>query len=645
MELEERLARTEAMLLARVADVERVITLRPPNRASLVLSRDTPSHAAPVVCEDDRITTCVVVQPRIFRGKGFKSKYYGPSHGISLMSQVCRLPRLSKSTHIDAPQFPELSSVLERLGAQPVFVRAQQEVRVLDKACKRRAEITGHVTNDLFDALPSRETVDLLVRLYLSVFESMYRVLHVPTFWRDYAAFGAAPNRAQPAFVAILLSMIAAVACAHRERHAKFVGVCSLANTVARRRIAICDRWVEQHSQKHLTLEYFQVRCLLLLAKRINGVKEKQQWTEARTLLNFAMSAGYHLDPKDMTANKETIVFDQEVRRRLWSTIVELDLLASFGKGMPPAFMADSWMCAAPSCLDDEDIDVDTKKLPKARDANHVKTWFSQALRKTLPLRLELISLINNSTALHYDEFLKYQDRINDCLSPFAKSPSTLSWEYCVLRIQMNSLLMLLHRSAARSSQSSTWTKFSRMMVTECASIVLEESYAVFTNGSTVPLFLTCDVILAVLCLCHNIVIHEQRAHAAQQAEGTLNQGLEILEEKAFWIGSGLHHWMVACMAVALVKAKGWPEQAPTFEQRAIDGVTSMLYKILSSQDIPNPTSPGDGRVALQSNEWRQTMLAPSPVSFAPQRYGPLFDTPNLGDMDFSCDLNDLWNF
>ncbi|KAJ6115366.1 hypothetical protein N7486_001144 [Penicillium sp. IBT 16267x] len=43
--------------------------------------------------------------------------------------------------------------------------------------------------------LPPKELADALIDIYLRTFECWYRVLHVPTFRRDYAALWTTPER------------------------------------------------------------------------------------------------------------------------------------------------------------------------------------------------------------------------------------------------------------------------------------------------------------------------------------------------------------------------------------------------------------------------------------------------------------------
>jgi hypothetical protein len=66
-------------------------------------------------------------------------------------------------------------------------------------------------------------------------------------------------------------------------------------------------------------------------------------------------------------------MFDQEMRRRLWGTIVELEIEASIDRGVRP-FSADLPSdCPPPSNLDDINFRKASERLPKEKP-NHSHT-------------------------------------------------------------------------------------------------------------------------------------------------------------------------------------------------------------------------------------------------------------------------------
>jgi hypothetical protein len=259
--------------------------------------------------------------------------------------------------------------------------------------------------NYLLTLLPRRETVDHLARLYFENFETTYRVLHQPSFWDEYNTFWQDPQNGSSGFVPILLLIAAMVSCISSQEQCNSVKGFSACETWVSW-IDACDIWLSLQSQKHLNLANFQIRCLLLLSKQMVMMKEKRAWTSAATLLSFSMSAGLHRDPCLLSSRIST--FDQEMRRRLWGTIVELEIEASIDRGVRP-FSADlPFDCPPPSNLDDSEFGVESEQLPKEKPSvNFTATSFLRKLHKSRSYRTALISMINNPKSnLQYDEVM-----------------------------------------------------------------------------------------------------------------------------------------------------------------------------------------------------------------------------------------------
>lgn len=160
-------------------------------------------------------------------------------------------------------------------------------------------------------------------------------------FWDEYAKFWSAPREARPAFVALLLLILATTNCIREKGPTIFRGDSSVERETAIMWIRNCDTWLRSQSQKHTTLIIFQLHCLSFMAKQMNSVKRKRIWTSAGTLTRQAMSAGLHRDAHIVNLRhgapsfKRVSVFEQEMRRRIWTTISELELQADLDRECP----------------------------------------------------------------------------------------------------------------------------------------------------------------------------------------------------------------------------------------------------------------------------------------------------------------------
>src|SRR5262249_3642657 len=62
---------------------------------------------------------------------------------------------------------------------------------------------------DLLCTLPTKDVCDELVCCYMRTFELIYRIVHIPSFWKDYQQFWAQPQSVPRHFVMKLLLILA----------------------------------------------------------------------------------------------------------------------------------------------------------------------------------------------------------------------------------------------------------------------------------------------------------------------------------------------------------------------------------------------------------------------------------------------------
>jgi hypothetical protein len=78
----------------------------------------------------------------------------------------------------------------------------------------------------------------------------------------------------------------------------------------------------------------------------------------------MAMQMGLHQDPSNLG---ETSVLQKEVRRRLWYTILELNVQAALDSGMAPMIIAAEYNTQPPTNLDDADLVEASGEDPRAK--------------------------------------------------------------------------------------------------------------------------------------------------------------------------------------------------------------------------------------------------------------------------------------
>jgi hypothetical protein len=108
--------------------------------------------------------------------------------------------------------------------------------------------------------LPSKEDTDALVAVYLEQFEQIHRIVHIPTFKKEYAAFWEDTQSRYAAFTALILSMIAVCSSLDNRSSSKFIGVQSSSFQTAEKWVKAVDDWLERWVMALSVLFYVEPR-------------------------------------------------------------------------------------------------------------------------------------------------------------------------------------------------------------------------------------------------------------------------------------------------------------------------------------------------------------------------------------------------
>jgi hypothetical protein len=241
--------------------------------------------------------------------------------------------------------------------------------------------------------LPPKHVCDSLVAGYLRTMETLYRVLHVPSFQDVYHNMWSGDSEPSMAFIVMLKLVMAIGAMIYDDK------VSMRAEAV--RWVFEAQTWLSSPMFKsELGIQYLQISILLLLARELVDVGSELVWISAGAVHRAAVYIGLHKDPSQLPS---TTALESEIRRRIWNTILELSIQMSMESGGPPFVSLDDFNTAPPGNFDDEQL---LNADPVAR-AGHVYTHTSIAiaLRRALPARLAILKFLNgiNSSGTYKD--------------------------------------------------------------------------------------------------------------------------------------------------------------------------------------------------------------------------------------------------
>lgn len=237
--------------------------------------------------------------------------------------------------------------------------------------------------------LPSREAADRMASLYFGTFESMYRILHVSTFWDEYRRYWEDPESATADLRLKILLVIGIGSSLSDHGDAD-----SVFPEMVRLWIYSSQAWLAEPSKKsRLGIVGVQIHCLTILARQVFSIGGDLVWMSMGSLTHMAMQIGLHRDPKHLPPMS---LLQAELRRRLWSTILEMILQSSLDSAMPPRISLDEFDTQAPSNVNDEDINESSTALQSHPKETFTMTSMQLILLESLPMRLRILQLLNS---------------------------------------------------------------------------------------------------------------------------------------------------------------------------------------------------------------------------------------------------------
>jgi hypothetical protein len=296
--------------------------------------------------------------------------------------------------------------------------QALAECKTLGRSIKRNRQ-RPLSSERLGESMPVKELADQLVENYLRTFEGVLRILHVPTFRLDYKRFWQNPSAANLSFVVQLQLCLALGASVHDDMFSM--------RAMAMQWVYEAQLWLMLPPEKSkMSITGIQTFCLLVMAKSCCGVGQDLTWVTMGSLVRMAMSMGLHRDPKHL--GKMTI-YRAEIRRRLWATILELNLQCAFEAGGSPLLHTTDYDTEPPANLnDDQLVDGNDGEAFKTQPSDTPTASSVQlAILKSLPLRLNLIRQINDFRALRpYEEILRLNSELTKACRELSHRLSSL---------------------------------------------------------------------------------------------------------------------------------------------------------------------------------------------------------------------------
>lgn len=450
----------------------------------------------------------------------------------------------------------------------------------------------------------------MLLRLYMLYVESMQRVIHIPSFRREFAEMHANihnPDMISAAFVVQLLLMLAAAVGFYEADPSLESADSTISKTFqVVDWIRYAERWIDTAGIKRPDMTVLRIQCLLIIAKNNQGLNRSQAWLATGNLVKMAMLAGYHRDPADIP---KITLFNKEMRRRIWATIIELDAQIAIDRGMPPTLQASDFDTVSPLNINDEEIHESTTEEPQSRPLHEfTDCTFQVVLTQSLPLRLKIFSLMNSPVvSCSYEDILRLEWELGRFQASLPVWQATTDREIshkltlwsAVLETKLGQALLAIHTPFAIEANDDPLFEPSSRARLEVATVILSRHLKLHETSARLSFGHSAD---STVQACFSVLQHlfarrtGYTSNLLRQILPAFTESLLDLVEKTIscmearllLVIKGAKQFFFLYMIFALVKAELHPDQADEIKRHILDRILTVTYRILQGSEALN---------------------------------------------------------
>ncbi|KAI0972285.1 hypothetical protein F4678DRAFT_56520 [Xylaria arbuscula] len=275
---------------------------------------------------------------------------------------------------------------------------------------------------DILALVPPRPVVDRMVARYFNAQGVVPDTLHTGQFLKEYDTFWLDPSAASLIWVGLLFSVMCLSTLYQHSIEEPTDPETLLRVDTFREQTVNCLILGQYTRGKDYTLETMinYLTCEMFLTQDA----ESGLWLVQGMIVQLALSLGYHRDANNFP---NLSPFVGEMRRRVWASIVQIDLRLSGQMALPRLLKLQQYDTAEPCNLLDSDFDENTVQLPPSRPETEVTPVLYSLAKGRIDKMNGLISdLINNTNEPRYSEITELDQKLQ---AAEASLPPTFRWQ------------------------------------------------------------------------------------------------------------------------------------------------------------------------------------------------------------------------
>ncbi|KAK5326360.1 hypothetical protein LTR93_003222 [Exophiala xenobiotica] len=342
--------------------------------------------------------------------------------------QQIQIPAVSANL---SSQFPDACAFMAKLAHDPDLATLRVDVKTVHHAVEMNnhtiwhEQVTTVPTGQRPLELPPLHVCERLTTLYFDNMEHCFRILHAPAFREQLKILftdGAGEQACSFGFIPLLFGVLSIGASVGTHGECEIGASTSILHPS--RVLGVMRNFLSSvRLRQRYLLPVLQVRMLVLVCQWSYLGRADDLFILSGEILRDALIMKLNQDPSTLDGIS---VFEGEVRRRMWMTVVEIDLmlciLCKIPCTVPP------YTSRPPQNINDDEIYDGIAALPASRPTEEWTDGLCQhVLSQSFPLRLAACKQMDGTGHIKLTELLVYTRDVEKVLSDL---PSPLRFSY-----------------------------------------------------------------------------------------------------------------------------------------------------------------------------------------------------------------------
>ncbi|KAF5862724.1 hypothetical protein ETB97_011266 [Aspergillus alliaceus] len=348
--------------------------------------------------------------------------------------------------------------------------------------------------DELLTVMPSRSAADKLVEAFFDpccFLGPITCAIHYPTFMKEYEQHWRNPSSSPLSRLALLYAIFSVSISFLQNETDNYMGLSETLATLYHTKSGQC---LARISTNKICVQTLQA----MLTRSVFEFSLREEWGAGiigtmGSIVRLAMRQGLHRDPSHFT---NITPFQGEMRRRIWTTLAQYDILSSFHLGMPAAIHTADFDTKPPRNLLDTDLEESMIEVPPERPfTKDVPIGYMLTKDSILRVMRRVVELLNSTEPEVYEKVLRLDKDLLDVYTGIPEYLRLGSWDdarkespfLIIQKIHIETLyhqaVSVLHRTYLRGARTDPTLRLSQQRCVDSSLILLKYQASIYREA------------------------------------------------------------------------------------------------------------------------------------------------------------------